>query len=413
MRGHQLTDVRVTRVSLVDRGANRAPFKIMKRDAVAKGADMKLNLKGVFKGSATGPVVIAIAAAKSGDQDALKARVEKAGYAVDKPVEGDGAVFYIQPGGPDSMDDVDGIILKFDDELGAIITGVRKEFAPWDEKSVTFGELGNDSGVYPTLSTAMDVLSAKLLTALSDPKNATSLIKGAFDEATQFVSAYAQDLPVKAFKLDRLAVAKGGDPDGDIDDPEAKDGEDKENNSKKKTETVKIETGPLDTATHKGDAATMMTSGSEGTEGTDGGKKGTNGDGKGKKPKDSGTSDPNSAADDGKGSGGTTGNGGVKARKEDDPLVLAVSELTKSVGLMLKAQTATAERLDGIETSIEDVTSKVEAAEGNTNKLKAALKSGLPGLQTGSGDSGSKETVKKSEGLGLIDTGFSRAGLDD
>lgn len=371
VKGHELTNVHVKRVSLVDRGAIRAPFKIMKRDTVAEGATMKI-FKNLFKSAAAAPVeptVIAIAAAKSADQTAIKARLDAAGFSVDTTIETDDAILYAQEGAPKDVEKFEGTVIKYDDEVVAIVANVKKEFCPWNVESPTFGELMAVEGVYPTMSTAMEVLTSKVWGGIHEaktPEEAATNVSKAFDDAKQFVSAYTGYLPVAAFKLDQFVAKK---------DAECADDEMAEGKGKKK---------PM-TKAEKDEAALAAAKKAE-EEGKTGGD-----------PEDKGNKDDETVQ---KSEGGDT----------------QVAELLKGLSETLKEVSETVKKMDGrleeVETSVEDMGSRVAKAEKANTSMKATLKSALPGVTVKEDVTPASQKKQEYTG-GLIDTGFSRAGLDD
>jgi hypothetical protein len=177
---HILRNVDVKAVSLCDRGANRTPFRVMKRDAREGEMNMFKNLFGskVEKKAA----VVAIAVDKSADKLALEATIKEAGYSVEKFVETDDANLYMQIDG-----DLPGetLAVKFDDTLAVLVADVAKDALP-----ETFEK---DMGFY---------LSPGLVIRGMD------LSVDAMKSAAEYTEKMHAGFPTEMFKLDHVLKDK-------------------------------------------------------------------------------------------------------------------------------------------------------------------------------------------------------------
>lgn len=390
VRGHELKEVAVTRVSLVDRGANRSPFKIMKRDA--QGDKMGI-LNKLFKGTTAvaAPAVIAIATAKSADQEALKARLTAAGFSVEKVAETDDSVVYLQPGAPEDVTTLEGTVLKYDENTVAILANVKKDFCPWQMDNATFGDLVQVEGVYPTVSTAMDVLTGAIFSAINkaaSPDDAANAISTAFDDAKSFMQGAARSLPVAAFKLDQF-VAKGVKSTDDEDAEEETVATDDKTAAKDKK--TKSEGGPIDTAVHKGDVVDEDKGGKEKTAA---------------KAEDEKSKTAAKGEGDGKDKTAKADEPSKDTQKGDDLATIVAKALEAPLKEITAAVTKSVEAINAIEETVQDLSTRVEKNEQASATIKGVLKSTLPG-SAAAADRRVPTEKSESEG-GLIDTAMGR-----
>lgn len=199
-------------ISLVERGANRIPFKIMKQENEMKVFD----LGSIFtRKSEKGPEVVGVVTMKGDKFDAVKDAIVASGFDVtDVQEHEDGSVVFKQG-------DLEGetTVVRISDELALVTKG----FSPYNmDLSTAGGESFADActaqGFFPGVSTVMEVLSQSVretLYSAKTPGEASAGIDKLFREAGAYVKTMVSALPVKAFKMEQdvltTSIAKGDD----------------------------------------------------------------------------------------------------------------------------------------------------------------------------------------------------------
>lgn len=194
-------------VSLVGRGANGVPFRIMKSEDTTMSLARGLNLGALFarraqKADAT-PTVLAVVAVEGVDVDAAKELIAKAGLEFDAVAEVEGGVVFANEGVELEGDHI--ITVKLD-ETAAVIVNVQKEFNPFSG-STDFDENLASLGFFPGLRLAQDVFADVAFTAMAkaDSKTAAAEVIGKL--TTDFGAAVANmvsDLPDSVFKMEEV-----------------------------------------------------------------------------------------------------------------------------------------------------------------------------------------------------------------
>lgn len=198
--GRELKDAEVLRISIVDRGANGDPFRVLKR----KDTPM-IDLSRVVK--AGSPRVAFVGVSKAADQAPYIAAIKAAGLVDGAPEDGGTAFIYKQEAElPD-----DPVLLKLSDTvvLGLADPGgvVKKAFEVLNFESVSFKELLSQEGALPMIHTAKAALEGVIANALykSDSKaQMTSIVNKAVKDFGDYVAKVLDQIPETAFKLDTL-----------------------------------------------------------------------------------------------------------------------------------------------------------------------------------------------------------------
>ena len=134
----ELTNPELNFVSLVKRGANRIPFKIVKEDP-AEMLDLdKIGRRLFSKEQApTAPTVTAALVRKGADLEQIKARLTAAGLSVEDMVEKGELLVFNQPGGTTAED----AVIKLDDDLALAVSGLTKAFEGYNFDDTEFGKV--------------------------------------------------------------------------------------------------------------------------------------------------------------------------------------------------------------------------------------------------------------------------------
>lgn len=217
----KMTSPVAEKISLVERGANRIPFKIMKQEDEMKVFD----LGSIFtrKSEKATPEVVGVVTMKGDNYDAAKEAVLAAGFDVEAVEEfEDGSVVFKQG-------DMDGevTVVRLNDDIALVTKG----FAPYNMDLATtnggsFADACKAQGFFPGVDTAMAVLTASIKEVLysdADKENVTASIEKLFAEAGTYIRSMVAALPKKAFKLEGYTpdlIEKGEEENPDrVEDP--------------------------------------------------------------------------------------------------------------------------------------------------------------------------------------------------
>lgn len=196
----KMKDADVSFISLVARGANRIPFRVIKQENSMSKAFAGLDLGTFFtKKAETGPVVVGVVAMKGDTLESVKKQIVDAGFSVEAATEmEDGSVVFKQ-----GEFEGEGEVIRLNEHVALITKGFSSYSL--DGTDSTFEEMAKANGFYSGLSSSMstltDVVNAALRTSAT-PEEAKKAVGKVFDEARQYVMSLVTALPVKAFKLE-------------------------------------------------------------------------------------------------------------------------------------------------------------------------------------------------------------------
>lgn len=204
VKGKQLTNAIATYVSLVDKGANQIPFKVIKSDESGSTKMKLLDLAGlgtrVTKGFAA-PEVIAIASTNP-DTDAVTLALKSAGFNVIKTQKSAGeATLYIS-------EEVEDASLTHTVKMSDGTAVVLKGFNSWADdliESANFSDILAATSFFYSISDASNALSTTLRALLegsSNPQEAKNAAATILQQYTEYVLAQIGGLPTIAFKAD-------------------------------------------------------------------------------------------------------------------------------------------------------------------------------------------------------------------
>ena len=208
----KLSKLDVKYVSLVDRGANRIPFRIIKQEQ-----DMSIDLARLGfrtkKADAQTPAkdeaqakpeatLTAVVLAKNDESLIANARTALAEQGIDLPdtkVFEDGTVALCKG------EYEDGAIVRVDENVAVVL----KAFEPWGASATdsSFAELVASRGFYDNVRTAMSIASDSLYTSMYDaksPAEAGTAVKKLMDDLSAYVVSLAKSLPVTVFKAEKV-----------------------------------------------------------------------------------------------------------------------------------------------------------------------------------------------------------------
>lgn len=223
MTATKMSDAHVSFISLVERGANRIPFKIMKQENQAMaGAFKGLDLGALFatrKSEEPKVELVGVVTMKGEGYESVVGQIEEAGFDVDAAVDmEDGSVILKQDGEPEG----DGEVIRMGDSALLITKGFRPYSMEVENDGVSFAEMVKAQGFYPGVSTALDVARTIILRTVEkadDPVAASKEIGKVMDEFKAYIQSLVAGLPAKAFKLETVfpeeAVKDEAEPAGE------------------------------------------------------------------------------------------------------------------------------------------------------------------------------------------------------
>ncbi len=328
----ELEDVDVIRVSLVDRGANRVPFRFTKRDSQEGDGVAGFDLGGFLRrkevvAKAEPAELVGVAFSAEVDADAAKALVEKAGLSTETLIEAkDGGKVYAQAEGDFNPEGL--TFMQLNNDWGVFLKGADK-IVKQARETLSFKDNLGSAQFIPGLFLSMDTLSSTVLGILDEADSrdeAVGAIKDATSSFGDFVGSLAEQIPTDVFKLEEILSESG----------ETQPGDDA--------------SGSTSTA-DKGDSGTAA-------------KKAEDGDGKSAEDKGKGADDvkkgedkkTQTADDAGEAKKSESGNDG----EEENPVLDAIKALSG--------------KLDGIEKTVKDLDGKVDAVAKTADEAKDLAK---------------------------------------
>ncbi len=204
VQANELTDVKVSHVSLVKHGAIRLPFRILK----SEGDETMFNLKTLYKSAASQPTIAAIVVNKSGNLAVAKARIEKAGLQIENFDESqDGVIVFPQV---DELGDIKpgengAYIVKMDEQLSVILTGIEKSFESINFDSTSFDEVMAQEGMRPGVHLSMEILGAtvsNIFAKVEDRAEMVTELSKTLDQFKDHILGMAEAVPENAFSVD-------------------------------------------------------------------------------------------------------------------------------------------------------------------------------------------------------------------
>jgi hypothetical protein len=204
LEAHELTNAEVDFVSLVKRGANRIPFRIVKEDT-SDMLDLHKIGRKLFKQADPVPTVVAAVVRKGADLEAVKARLIEAGLSVEHVTEKDGVLVFAQP----NVEAFDEGVVKLDDDVGLVVSGIAKAFESFNFVDTEFGKVFATEAFYPSLHMAKDMLTytvGNIMSKAESPGAAAEAIAKAVDDFKAYVTALAAKIPQHAFKAENCGA---------------------------------------------------------------------------------------------------------------------------------------------------------------------------------------------------------------
>lgn len=381
----KMTDAKVSFISLVERGANRIPFKIVKQEKQMANATKGLDLGSLFarKAEKPTPEVVGVVTLKGEGFDSVKGQIEEAGFAVGETLDmKDNSVVFKQVDAAEG----EGVVVRLSEHVALVTKGFSPYNMDMTEGDTSFADKCRAQGFYPGVRSAMEVAGDAVLSlaySQASPGDASKAISKLMDEVKAYVVSLASALPTKAFKLEEVFPEEPELPNGNG----ASDGE---------TEAEKAEKA-------KAKAKAKITCKSCGAECEEGC---TECPECGADP----MAEPAKKSDDGESSEDSASVG----LTEDQVSAIVASKLDDAVGAFAKkmeealaqVQKSMSESLTGVSQQVEALAGRVEKAESEASTVASVMK----GTMVGGSDSGDHAPVahktESSRAGREIDTAF-------
>jgi hypothetical protein len=207
LKATELTDTQVDFVSLVKRGANRIPFRIVKAEDEGMldltNIGRQLFAKSAEPKSGAAKIVAAIVPVGTNEQ-ALAKLFKSAGIKQLVKTESKGFVSFAKA---DAAEAENTVVIKSGDKIALVVSGVRKAFDAYNG-TTGFTDRVKAQTYYSSYYTAKDVLLDTISEAMqsaANPKEASDAVGSIIDEFKDYVTMLLSNLPAEAFYVDRNA----------------------------------------------------------------------------------------------------------------------------------------------------------------------------------------------------------------
>ena len=203
IQARELSDMDVNIISLVKRGANRIPFRIVKSDGEST---MNISNLFVWKQEPQPAALVAVVLAKTADQEAYTKALEKGGFDVDHVTEGEEGTITLMFTKSDEMEDA--VALKISDEVALIIVGVEKGLLAFPDSN-SFIENITKAGFAPSYRIANEILTetvGNIIFSEGDAEETKTAVSKAISDFGGYIEAILSTIPVQAFKAEEIVV---------------------------------------------------------------------------------------------------------------------------------------------------------------------------------------------------------------
>lgn len=203
----EMKEADVRFISLVARGANRIPFRIVKSEKESEMIDLSKPLR-ILKGEKATkdavPEVVGVVVFDQGDE-AVMAGVRKSltdhGFAVDTATKNEDGTVLFSAG---EVDASDATIVRLSEDMAVVVKGFSSYNQTLSE-STNFSEVMAAQGYYQGVRTACDALvytMQNVLQKAESSQDAATKVGSILSSFSTYVGAMTKGLPVAAFKAD-------------------------------------------------------------------------------------------------------------------------------------------------------------------------------------------------------------------
>jgi hypothetical protein len=208
IQARELSEMDVNIISLVKRGANRIPFRIVKSDGEST---MNISNLFVWKQEPQPAAVVACVLAKTANHDAYTKALEKGGFPVDHVTEGEDGTVTLMFTKSDEM--TDAVALKVSEDAALIVVGVEKGLLAFPDSN-SFIENITKAGFAPSYHIANEILNetvGNIIFSEGDAEETKGQVQKAIEDFGGYIDAILSTIPVQAFKAEEILeeVQKG------------------------------------------------------------------------------------------------------------------------------------------------------------------------------------------------------------
>jgi len=211
VRANKLENATATHISLVERGANRIPFKILKQEKQM----INLDLSRIFKqdNAPLTATILGYVLQKEDNTEAVQKALSASGVILKYAKEfEDGTVIYKQSEDVSDEDLKDATIFKTGENLAVVCKGIDAEAMTDGLQAAT---VVKELGFMPGIDMATNALMTNLNAAFADGKDVVAKAEEALTDFTSYVMAAATAIPAEAFKAE-MAVKSATVPSGPV-----------------------------------------------------------------------------------------------------------------------------------------------------------------------------------------------------
>lgn len=212
----KMSEAKASHISLVERPANRTPFKVIKHEEPRmKFATLDLGRLMARKAETPTIELVGVATMKGEGFESVKKQVQEAGFDVTTLVDGtdadgasdDSTVF--KQG--DAKLEGDAVVIRMSDDVALVCKGFSPYMMDMSSEGVTFSDQVTAQGFYPSVSTVMDVARSAIYDTVSKadtPEAAAVAVSKMMGEVAKYAQSLVSSLPAKCFKLESIIVEK-------------------------------------------------------------------------------------------------------------------------------------------------------------------------------------------------------------
>jgi hypothetical protein len=200
MQANELKKVDIEFLSLVSRGANRSPFKVVKAEDAAQPGGMVGAVKKFFAMSEPAPQVVAVFVEKSALETTVP-HLAAAGFKIeDWEALDEGAILFKQEGFADCKAVV---MVKSEPRVGLAVAHVAK-LADTFSGDLSFDPNVSVSGFYPGMNSAIGALQAKLGTIVAEGGDVVTKSQTELKSFSDYITQMLKALPESVWKFESL-----------------------------------------------------------------------------------------------------------------------------------------------------------------------------------------------------------------
>lgn len=201
LQANKLENAEVSHISLVQRGANRIPFRIIKRDKQEHGM---IDLAKLFKAEKSAPKeevgckVLGIVVEKSDNLEPVEAVLKAEGFSTDKSKEVDGTVIYSQVDG--DIDPATTKVVKMSQDVLAFVDDATVEKLL--DGADGYESVLKEHGFLPSISMAAVDMHNQIMDAVSAGEDVVQKAETIIDGFKAYVLKSVELLPAELFQVD-------------------------------------------------------------------------------------------------------------------------------------------------------------------------------------------------------------------